>query len=221
MAYNPQSEEEFRDQYGRGRYGADSRRYRPDDSTGRPEQPNDFRDYNHGPDSYPPPRRQSEGRSDDFRAGQGFGRSSRPGSFLNDGRRQGAGGYGYGDVGREYGQGRAGYNGDQDRGYDQNGLRGGLGSSGGPDDFADRRFDQDRNPFRGGYGGGDYDHNRREEPLLGRIGMNSRGPSDNQRRDEQPQNQNRRNDHDRPDEQRDYGRGWNDMDDHRNRGRRR
>ncbi|OON68890.1 hypothetical protein [Hymenobacter sp. CRA2] len=218
MAYNPQSENEFRDEYGRGRYEADNRRHR---HTGprADNQTNDFHDTEY---RQPNSRGADQGypdRRDDRRFDQEFGRSSRPGSYVNDGRRQGATGYGYGDVGREYGQGRAGFNGDEDRGYDQNGLRGGLGNSGGRDDFADRRFDQDRNAFRGGYGGGDYDRGQRDEPLLGRIGMNSRGPQDprrdQDRRYDEPRNDNRRRDN------HDYGRGWNDMDDRHGGGQRR
>ncbi|MCC3158227.1 hypothetical protein LJ737_13345 [Hymenobacter sp. 15J16-1T3B] len=213
MAYFPQSEEEFRDEYGRGRFSADSQRYRHDEQAERTSAPNDFRDYNHGPGSYdnrwhrgPQPE---DGRPDYRRAAQEFGHASRPESDLQAQRRRGAAGYGYGDVAREFGQGRAGYNGDEDRGYDQNGLRGGLGNSGGHDDFADRRFDQDRNPFRGGYGGGDYDHGQRDEPLLGRIGMNSRGPAD-----QRPDEGLFRNQQNQPRDTRRYGRGWNDLDDH-------
>ncbi|GAB2953743.1 hypothetical protein GCM10027048_18720 [Hymenobacter coalescens] len=220
MAYFPQSEEEFRDQFGGGRYAADNRRFPPDPQSRRPSQPNDFRDYQDRPDL----------RRQDFRAADrsgherdqnyGRGEQNRPASDLNHRRRAGAAGYGYGDVAREYGQGRAGFSGDHDRGYDQNGLRGGLGNSGGRDDFADRRFDQDRNPFRGGYGGGDYDHGRRDEPLLGRIGMNSRNPAE-PRGEAGRRYSDQWNDDQRPDDRRSYGRGWHDMDDHHDRGRRR
>jgi hypothetical protein len=71
--------------------------------------------------------------------------------------------------------GRAGFNGDQDRGYDESGIRGGVGSSGGREDLSDRAI-PDSNPFTGGYGGGDYD--RPDESQTRNIGLNSRNPTD-------------------------------------------
>jgi hypothetical protein len=100
------------------------------------------------------------------------------GSEFDELRRQGASGPGgeYGTVGRSNGQGRAGFNGDEDRGYDQSGHRGGLGTAGGRDDFSDRNFDTDNNPFTGGYSGGDY--GTPDESITRRIGMNSQNPTD-------------------------------------------
>ncbi|KUG07290.1 hypothetical protein [Solirubrum puertoriconensis] len=120
----------------------------------------------------------------------------RPREHYNDnygrGAAMGSSGYGgseYSGANRGYGQGFAGFNGNLDRGYDESGIRGGLGS-GGRDSFSDRNFDVDRNPFRGGYGGGDYDQggrNRTDSRNMN-IGMNSRGPMDEQNRRNQPPN---------------------------------
>lgn len=109
-------------------------------------------------------------------------RDSRPvagqGSDFDQQRRQGAGDSDdhYGAVGRGYGMGHAGFNGDEDRGYDQSGYRGGLGTSGGREDLSDRQFNPDQNPFTGGYGGGDYD--QPTGSITQRIGLNSRNPTD-------------------------------------------
>jgi hypothetical protein len=100
------------------------------------------------------------------------------GSEFDNLRRRGAEGSGdnSGAVGRGEGMGRAGFNGDEDRGYDQSGYRGGLGTSGGREDLADRNFDTDQNPYTGGYGGGDYD--RPDESQTQNLGLNSRNPTD-------------------------------------------
>ncbi|WP_046243789.1 hypothetical protein [Hymenobacter terrenus] len=104
------------------------------------------------------------------------------GSDFDNRRRQGATGPDdeYGTVGRTSGMGRAGFNGDEDRGYDESGYRGGLGTSGGREDLSNRHFDTDRNPLRGGYGGGDYSQPENEE-LRQNIGMHSRNPTEEQR----------------------------------------
>jgi hypothetical protein len=110
------------------------------------------------------------------------------GSAFDQQRRQGAGGIGNnsGPVGRGQGMGQAGFNGDLDRGYDQSGHRGGLGSSGGREDVSNRNFGADQNAFTGGYGGGDYD---RPDEVLGRhIGMYSRNPTDDEAASPQSEN---------------------------------
>ncbi|UOQ68400.1 hypothetical protein [Hymenobacter volaticus] len=81
----------------------------------------------------------------------------------------------YSSVGRSYGTGRADFNGDEDRAYDESGTRGGLGTSGGRENLSDRQVNSDTNAFRGGYGGGDYNQPRPEEAQ--NIGMNSRNPT--------------------------------------------
>ncbi|QJX48520.1 hypothetical protein HMJ29_16995 [Hymenobacter taeanensis] len=80
------------------------------------------------------------------------------GSEFDQQRRQGATGSGdnSGAVGAGEGMGRAGFNNDEDRGYDQSGHRGGLGASGGHEDLSDRALPSDQNAFTGGYGGADY-----------------------------------------------------------------
>lgn len=74
------------------------------------------------------------------------------GSDFDRQRQQGAAGPGGNpsDVGQGQGMGRSSSNGDEDRGYDQSGHRGGLGSSGGREDLSDRQ-PADQNPFTGGY----------------------------------------------------------------------
>lgn len=98
------------------------------------------------------------------------------GSDFDQLRRQGAAGTGdnSGAVGAGEGMGRAGFNGDEDRGYDSSGHRGGLGTSGGPEDLTDRQFNENQNPFTGGYGGGDY--SQPDEAASQRIGMNRSSP---------------------------------------------
>ncbi|MDF7811555.1 hypothetical protein [Hymenobacter sp. YC55] len=81
----------------------------------------------------------------------------------------------YGSVGQSYGTGRADFNGDEDRAYDESGTRGGLGTSGGREDLSDRQVNPDTNAFRGGYGGGDYSQPRPDE--VQNIGMNSHNPT--------------------------------------------
>ena len=74
------------------------------------------------------------------------------GSEFDQQRQEGATGDAAGhqsDIGHGQGMGRAGFNGDEDRGYDQSGLHGGLGSSGGREDLSDRQPDTDANPFTG------------------------------------------------------------------------
>jgi|GEM_PF-2002535 len=116
------------------------------------------------------------------------GPTAERGSDFDRQRRQGAGGIGdnSGAVGRGQGMGHAGFNGDEDRGYDQSGHRGGLGTSGGREDLSDRTFPVDQNPFTGGYSGGDYD--QPDESIRQHIGMNSRNPTDepDQRPDDTP-----------------------------------
>ena len=79
------------------------------------------------------------------------------GSTFDQARRQGAAGDADApteDVGHGQGMGRTQGDGDEDRGYDQSGQRGGLGSSGGREDLSERQTDTGQNPFTGGYDGG-------------------------------------------------------------------
>jgi len=97
------------------------------------------------------------------------------GSDFDQQRYQGAEGQGNptGDVGQ--GQGRADYYGDEDRTYDQNPQRGGLGSSGGREDHTDRDTDLDANPYTGGYdGGGD---NQPSPEQTKNLGLNTPNPT--------------------------------------------
>ncbi|MBO0357671.1 hypothetical protein J0X19_06915 [Hymenobacter sp. BT186] len=100
-------------------------------------------------------------------------------SDFNQLRRQGAEGTADNSraVGQGEGMGRAGFNGDEDRGYDSSGHRGGLGTSGGPEDLTDRQFDEKQNPFAGGYGGGNYA--QPDEADSQRMGMNRSAPPAN------------------------------------------
>jgi hypothetical protein len=128
----------------------------------------------------------TSGQAGSVTSGQiGNGINAPQGSDFDNQRRQGASGFddSYGTVGRGQGMGRAGFNGDEDRTYDESGIRGGLGNSGGREDFSDRSFGADSNPFTGGYGGGDYD--RPSDPLVERIGMNSRNPTDESEQDQE------------------------------------
>ncbi|QDA61472.1 hypothetical protein [Hymenobacter jejuensis] len=97
------------------------------------------------------------------------------GSDFDRQRRQGAAGTGdnSGAVGRGEGMGRAGFNNDEDRGYDQSGQRGGVGSSGGREDLSDRNPDTQQNPFTGEF----ELHNRPDDALTQRIGMNNPNPA--------------------------------------------
>lgn len=81
--------------------------------------------------------------------------ASNQGSAFAEQRRQGAAGAPTEDTGHAQGMGHAESDGDEDRGYDQSGLRGGLGSSGGREDLSERQTDTDQNPFTGGYDGGE------------------------------------------------------------------
>jgi hypothetical protein len=71
--------------------------------------------------------------------------------------------------------GHAGASGDEDRGYDQSGYRGGLGASGGREDHSDRHFEADQNPFTGGYGGGGAQHP--DEAKDKNVGLDTSGPA--------------------------------------------
>jgi hypothetical protein len=101
---------------------------------------------------------------------------SEQGSEFDQQRRQGASSTDdqYGTVGRGEGMGRTGDNGDEDRGYDESGYRGGVGSSGGLEDLSDRNFDTDQNPYTGGYGGNNPD--RPDAAQTSRIGLNTPNP---------------------------------------------
>ena len=98
------------------------------------------------------------------------------GSDFDQQRRQGASGTDdqYGTVGRSEGMGRTGDNGDEDRGYDESGYRGGVGTSGGREDLSDRNFDNDQNPYTGGYGGTSPD--RPDSTQTSRIGLDTPSP---------------------------------------------
>jgi hypothetical protein len=99
------------------------------------------------------------------------------GSAFDQQRRQGAmnDDSSNGTAGQGEGMGHTGSNGDEDRGYDENGLLGGVGSSGGLEDFSDRVF-PDSNPFTGGYGGSDYDQPSEEQTQ--HLGLNTPNPID-------------------------------------------
>jgi len=97
------------------------------------------------------------------------------GSEFSQQRQQSAAGHGAGDVGRGQGMGRSADNGDEDRGYDQSSYRGGLGSSGGVDDHADRQVDTDTNPYTGGYDGGNNDQPPAEQTK--NLGLNTPSPT--------------------------------------------
>jgi len=98
------------------------------------------------------------------------------GSEFDQQRRQGATGAGTptGEAGQ--GLGHTADNGDEDRGYDQSGYRGGLGSSGSPDSYADRQTDTDANPYTGGYDGGGNDQPSPEQTK--NLGLNTPAPTD-------------------------------------------
>jgi hypothetical protein len=101
------------------------------------------------------------------------------GSDFDQQRRQGAAGTGNNSddaVGQGEGMGRAGFNGDEDRGYDQSGHRGGLGSSGGREDLTDRNVDTEQNPYTGGYGGND--HSQPDQAETQNLGLNSKKPTE-------------------------------------------
>lgn len=98
-------------------------------------------------------------------------------SDFDQQRQQGAApGSQYGEVGRSLGMGRTGDNGDEDRGYDQSGYRGGMGSSGGREDLSDRQTDTDQNPFAGGYGGQSPDQPAASQTQ--HLGLNTPSPTD-------------------------------------------
>ncbi|RZK21804.1 MAG: hypothetical protein EOO56_10755, partial [Hymenobacter sp.] len=79
------------------------------------------------------------------------------------------------DVGHGQGMGRAQGDGDEDRGYDQSGLRGGLGSSGGREDLSERQTDTGQNPFSGGSGGSP---NQPPAAQTKQLGLNTPQPTD-------------------------------------------
>lgn len=108
----------------------------------------------------------------------GEGINAPQGSDFDAQRRQGSVGDDnqYGAVGHGQGMGRAGFNGDQDRGYDESGIHGGVGSSGGREDLSDRAA-PDSNAFTGGYGSSDYD--RPSEEQTQHLGLNTPNPTDN------------------------------------------
>jgi hypothetical protein len=105
------------------------------------------------------------------------GGHAQQGSGFDQQRRQGAVGSddSSSDVGAGQGMGRSGSDGDEDRGYDQSGYRGGLGASGGREDLSDRHFDADQNPYTGGYGG--TSPARPEADQTKNIGLNSSKPT--------------------------------------------
>lgn len=97
------------------------------------------------------------------------------GSDFDQQRRQGAEGQGSSTGETNQGQGYAD-NGDEDRTYDQNPQRGGLGSSGGREDHADRNTDTDANPYTGGYDGGGTHQPSPEQTK--NLGLNTPSPTD-------------------------------------------
>lgn len=99
------------------------------------------------------------------------------GSDFDQQRQQGAApGKHPGDVGHSLGMGRTADNGDEDRGYDQSGQRGGVGSSGGREDLSDRQTDTDQNPFTGGYGGQGGDQPAPAQNQ--KLGLNTPSPTE-------------------------------------------
>lgn len=72
------------------------------------------------------------------------------------------------------GMGHTSSNGDEDRGYDQSGHRGGLGSSGGPEDLSERQF-PDPNPFTGSSAGGGQDQPPSNQ--TDKLGLNTPNPT--------------------------------------------
>ena len=101
------------------------------------------------------------------------------GSDFDSQRQQGAApGEHPSEVGRSMGMGRTGDNGDEDRGYDQSGIRGGVGSSGGSEDLSDRQTDTNQNPFTGGYGGQGGDQPAPEQSQ--HLGLNTPSPADSE-----------------------------------------
>jgi hypothetical protein len=103
--------------------------------------------------------------------------ATQQGSDFDQQRRQGAVGNDdkAGAVGQGQGMGHADTNGDEDRGYDQSGYRGGLGASGGREDLSDRHFEEDPNPFTGGYGGGG--DNPPADAAGKNVGLDTNGPT--------------------------------------------
>jgi hypothetical protein len=92
------------------------------------------------------------------------------GSDFDQQRRQGAEGQGNPTGETSQGQGRTD-NGDEDRTYDQNPQRGGLGNSGGREDHAERHTDTDANPYSGGT------HQPSAEQTKN-LGLNTPSPTD-------------------------------------------
>lgn len=114
---------------------------------------------------------------DDAAPAPAEGPNAQQGSDFDQQRRQGAAGAGdkAGAVGQGQGMGHAAANGDEDRGYDQSGYRGGLGASGGREDLSDRHFETDQNPFTGGYGGGGA--KRPDDAEDKNVGLDTSGPA--------------------------------------------
>ena len=114
---------------------------------------------------------------DDVNATPAEGANAQQGSDFHQQRRQGAAGTDdkAAVVGQGQGMGHAAANGDEDRGYDQSGYRGGLGASGGREDLSDRRFEADQNPFTGGYGGGG--DKRPADAEEKNVGLDANGPT--------------------------------------------
>ncbi|NML67836.1 hypothetical protein HHL22_21750 [Hymenobacter sp. RP-2-7] len=98
------------------------------------------------------------------------------GSQFDQQRQQSAANDSAGDVGQGQGQGRAADNGDEDRGYEQSGYRGGLGGSGGRESHDDCQTDTDANPYTGGYDGGGNDQPSPEQTK--NLGLNTPSPTD-------------------------------------------
>lgn len=114
---------------------------------------------------------------DDAATAPAEGPNAQQGSDFDRQRRQGAAGDEdkTGEVGQGQGMGHAEASGDEDRGYDQSGYRGGLGASGGREDLSDRHFEDDQNPFTGGYGGGGA---KQADDAEGKnVGLDTSGPA--------------------------------------------
>jgi len=102
--------------------------------------------------------------------------TTKEGSAFAEERRQGAEGHApTEDVGHAQGMGHTNSDGDEDRGYDQSGYRGGLGSSGGREDLRERQTDTDSNPFTGGYDGGGP--NQPPAAQTEHLGLNTPNPT--------------------------------------------
>jgi hypothetical protein len=114
---------------------------------------------------------------DDVATAPAEGANAQQGSDFDQQRRQGAAGNEHttGAFGPGQGMGHADTSGDEDRGYDQSGYRGGLGASGGREDLSDRHFEEDQNPFTGGYGGSGA--KRPDDAEDKNVGLDAAGPA--------------------------------------------